>query len=310
VKLPAGFFSRSATRDDLEPIVRLWDACDVATYGEAAANREGLLFTWGSHWFDLTRDTRVVLGADGTLGAYAEISSPDQTDRWEVGVGVHPDLEGRGLGSALLTWSEEEARRRGGSRRIWNGAAAPNRRGIGLLESQGYVHIRTFSQMRIDLDASFGVGPAPEGVMVRSHVPGVDDRAAFEVIDEAFRDHFGWVPESFEDWWAHQFTDESFDPALGFVAEMDGAVVGAAVNGIIDDAGWVYELGVRPAWQRRGIGRALLRASMAAFAGRGIRMGRLGVDADNTSGAVDLYRSIGMRPIREWRVYEKSLSAD
>jgi ribosomal protein S18 acetylase RimI-like enzyme len=53
----------------------------------------------------------------------------------------------------------------------------------------------------------------------------------------------------------------------------------------------------------------LLRHSLAMFARDGIAVARIGVDTQNETGALDLYRSIGMRPIREWRVFEKLLDA-
>ena len=91
---------------------------------------------------------------------------------------------------------------------------------------------------------------------------------------------------------------------------MDGQIVGASINGVIDGTGWIYELGVRRAWQRRGIGRALLRHSFAMFAADGVGVARLGVDTENVTGALELYRSVGMRQVREWRLFEKHLEAD
>ena len=182
--------------------------------------------------------------------------------------------------------------------------------GLRLFEARGYRPIRTFWQMRIDLDPSFEAGPVPRDVTVRSHVEGVDDRAAYEAAEEAFASHFGWVHESFDEWWAHQRADETWEPGRGSVAEIDGRIVGASINGVIDGTGWIYELGVRNAWQGRGIGRALLRHSFERFARDGINVARLGVDTENVTGALELYRSVGMRSVREWRVFEKSIARD
>ena len=49
---------------------------------------------------------------------------------------------------------------------------------------------------------------------------------------------------------------------------------------------------------------------MAMFADRGLATARLGVDTENATGALDLYRSIGMRPVREWRLFEKTISRE
>lgn len=68
------------------------------------------------------------------------------------------------------------------------------------------------------------------------------------------------------------------------------------------DVGWVSILGVRPPWRGRGLGLALLRH---AFREIGRPTVRLGVDAENVSGAVRLYERAGMRVERRFDTYEK-----
>jgi mycothiol synthase len=78
--------------------------------------------------------------------------------------------------------------------------------------------------------------------------------------------------------------------------------VGASYRIVIEDGGvgWIGDLGVRPALQRRGIGKALLRRALADLSLRGFRLAQLNVDAQNETGAVQLYRSVGMTVHREW----------
>jgi len=314
VNLPEGYTARSAVGHDLDAVAALWDAWDLAYFGETdGSNRVGLQYEWGSPWVDLERDTRVVQMGDGTLAAYVFDAKRDPGDRFDVGAVVHPAHEGRGIGSAILAWTEEKSRAQlapSMSMPLWNATGAPNEGGIRLFEAHGYRHVRTFRQMVIDLDPSFEAGPAPGNVTVRGYVEGADDRAAHAVLDEAFSTHFGYISEPFEEWWEHQRADETFDPSLGFVAEADGQIVGASINGSIDGTGWIYEIGVGQAWQRRGIGRALVRHSFALFAAAGVKVARLGVDTENVKDALGLYRSVGMREAREWRVFEKRIEAD
>jgi mycothiol synthase len=309
VKLPPGYTARPATRDDLDEVAALIDAFDLAYFGDTDnANRIGLQFDWGAPWVDMERDTRVVHADDRTLAAYARHTRPDQSDRCETDGFVHPGHEDRGLGGAIVAWGEEQTRARmpGAVRApLWTATGGTNDRGLRLFRDRGYHHIRTFWQMLLELDPTFEAGPDPEGVVVRRNVVGQDDRAGHAALEEAFATHFGQIPQSFEQWLERSQADETFDAGLGFVADVDGEIVGAAVNGIIDDVGWVYELGVRPAWQRRGVGRALLRRSLEMLAKDGVPVVRLGVDTENETGALDLYRSVGMRPVREWRVFEK-----
>jgi mycothiol synthase len=162
----------------------------------------------------------------------------------------------------------------------------------------------------MDLDGSFEAGGAPEGVTIRPMVMEVDGPAAQSVLNTAFRSHFGHVEETFEGWLSQQEADDTWDPTLGLLAELDGTIVGFSNNGVIEGVGYVFELGVLPGLQGRGIGRALLRHSFSMLAERGIAKGRLGVDTQNVTGAVELYRSIGMTPVSEHRVVEKLIAAD
>ena len=58
---------------------------------------------------------------------------------------------------------------------------------------------------------------------------------------------------------------------------------------------------------QRGLATALLRHSFRDFRGRGATKVGLGVDGENTTGAVRLYESVGMRQVRRSDTYEKTL---
>ena len=313
MNLPPGFTSRPATLDDLDDVAALVREWDLKYVGESEAARAMLQYGWGAASFDMARDTRVIHAADGALAAFAQHTTPDPALRYEAFGPVHPRFEGRSLGSAILDWSETQTRfRMGGDSTtlLWNSVQANNAGAIRLLEASGYAPIRSFWQMTMDLDLSFEAGAAPEGVTIRPIVMEVDGPAAFSVLNTAFRTHFGHVEETFEGWLAQQEADDTWDPTLGLLAEVDGTIVGASNNGVIDGTGYVFELGVLPEMQGRGIGRALLRHSFAMLAARGVPRGRLGVDTQNVTGAVELYRSIGMTPASEHRVVEKRIASD
>jgi mycothiol synthase len=314
VKLPPGFTSRPATLGDLDGVAALVRAWEMKYVGESEAVRAMLQYEWGAASFDMERDTRVIHAADGALAAFVQHSTPDpELGRYDAFGPVDPSFEGRGLGSAIVDWTETETRSRigrGSTARLWNSVQAGNAGSIALLETRGYVTIRSFWQMTMDLDGSFDAGVPPEGVTIRPAVLAVDGPAAQSVLNTAFRSHFGHVEETFEAWMAQQEADDTWDPTLGLLAEVDGAIVGFSNNGVIDGIGYVFELGVLPEMQGRGIGRALLRHSFAMLAKRGITIGRLGVDTQNVTGAVELYRSIGMTQVSEHRVVEKLIAAD
>ncbi len=314
VNLPPGFTSRPATLEDLDDVATLVREWDLKYVGESEAARAMLQYEWGAASFDMERDTRVIHAADGALAAFAQHSTPDPgLLRYDAFGPVDPAFEGRGLGSAIIDWTEAETRSRigeGSTARLWNSVQVDNDGAIALFETYGYTPIRSFWQMTMDLDRSFDAGSAPEGVTIRPVVMEVDGPAAQSVLNTAFRSHFGHVEETFEEWLAQQEADDTWDPTLGLLAEVDGTIVGYSNNGVIDGVGYVFELGVLPEMQGRGIGRALLRHSFAMLAARGIPKGRLGVDTQNVTGAVELYRSVGLIPVSEHRVVEKLIAAD
>src|SRR5262249_54962469 len=112
----------------------------------------------------------------------------------------------------------------------------------------------------------------------------------------------------FESWRSYNLSD-SEDPALWRIAWAGDEVAGVCLNrpahGEDETVGWVGTLAVRRAFRRRGLGEALLRDSFRIFAERGKRSAGLGVDAENTTGAVALYERVGMRVMRRSDTWER-----
>jgi ribosomal-protein-alanine N-acetyltransferase len=62
----------------------------------------------------------------------------------EVGLGLRPDLTGRGLGSEFVEAGLQEARARFGPARLVLAVATFNRRAISVYERAGFVPVRTY----------------------------------------------------------------------------------------------------------------------------------------------------------------------
>ncbi len=183
-----------------------------------------------------------------------------------------------------------------------NGANRPAR---ALLEGQGYAAARHFWRMVIDLDAPPAPVAWPEGITVRPCASEADERAVFFATDEAFHDHWGYVPETYEEWRPRQ--KDASDTSLWFLAEADGEPAAAALCTYFLDMGWVRRIGVRRPWRRRGLGEALLRHAFGEFYRRGTTRIGLGVDASNPTGATRLYEKAGMHVVHEYALYQKEL---
>src|SRR6185295_6622867 len=176
------------------------------------------------------------------------------------------------------------------------------------LERHGFHAGRVFLRMEITLGDEPPRPVMPAGLELQALRVGADESALHEAQEEAFARHFRFVAQSREEWIRRRTTISTYDPALWLLA-WDGMQLAGAVLGYAESAmGWIGELGVRPRWRHRGLGRALLLASFAAFHARGERRVGLGVDAENADGATRLYESAGMRTTRHTSVYLKRVN--
>jgi ribosomal protein S18 acetylase RimI-like enzyme len=152
------------------------------------------------------------------------------------------------------------------------------------------------------------VAPAwPAGVAIRNPASEDDLRAAFAAYREAFRDHWGYAEQSYEEFVRTAIEVDSYDPSLWFLALDGEAVAGVLMGETLPDRGWVNDLAVRRPWRGRGLGEALLRHSFGEFYRRGQRIVALGVDSQNLTGATRLYERVGMRAERQYDICEKVL---
>ena len=307
--LPDGYVVRAPVMEDFGAVAGLVRASDLADFGELDYPEEELLADWkGSN---LEADAWAVFAPDGECAGYASISHREHV-RLDAEGFVHPRHLGRGVGTLLVRLTEARAREhvplapRGERVVLNNSINGRNAAACRLLEREGYEAVRHFLRMAIELGEMPPEPVWPEGVAARPCVAGRDERVVFEVSDEAFRDHWGHVPASFEEW-ERRKKHLGFDPGLWFLAESAGEAAGAAVCEERPEMGWVDELAVRRAWRRRGLGLALLRHALREFYRRGKRKVALGVDSESLTGATRLYERAGMRADRIHTVYRKEL---
>lgn len=87
-------------------------------------------------------------------------------------------------------------------------------------------------------------------------------------------------------------TKREVQPELFLVALSDDQLVGTAMAGFDGHRGWVYYLGVDPAFQRRGIGTSLMKRVEARLIGMGCPKLNLQIRAQN-SDVQAFYESLG-----------------
>jgi mycothiol synthase len=256
------------------------------------------------------RDT-VVLERDGEsvgLGmAMRDPASVGSAMHW-FGM-VDPAHHGRSLGAWFVSWADDVVRQRQdeGPFDVRTMCPAVDDAAHRLFGTAGYEQVRLSWDMAIELSSGAPpIGALPPGVDVRTFEAGRDERTLWEVEEAAFAEHFGFAPSPFESFEAEWYRAEDWDPSRVLLAEVDGRVVGELAWFDTDPDGYIGNLGVLKEYRRRGIARALLQIAFADIAAAGFERATLSVDTENATGAVAVYRTAGMEPIRESHVFQRT----
>jgi ribosomal protein S18 acetylase RimI-like enzyme len=207
----------------------------------------------------------------------------------------------------LLDWAERRAREKG--HRSLAGGWSTNDALFRELEERGYRLVRNSHRMEIDLSEQPELPSWPEGIEARAYRTG-DEKVLYEMQQEVFEDSWENIAIPYDEWAHWLLQPPMFVPDLWFLALGDGEPAGFAIchpHPDSPDLGWVGILGVRRAWRRRGLGRALLLKAFEEFRSRGLPRAGLGVDAESLTGAHRLYERAGMHVAARYDIYERDL---
>ena len=308
-ELPEGFSTRAPAREDAEAVAALISACQIADTGVSDMSVEELLDDW--HPLDLTEEAVLVTAPDGRAAAYADVINHSFVTVSVYGY-VHPDYRGMGIGGYLVAWGERwthdhmpraQENARVVVQHYVNSANEAARR---LFDSTGYAPVRGVYVMETRLDEAPPHPHWPAGISIRTFVPGRDERAVYEAVEDAFRDLWGRPRNPFERF-VSETEKESFDPSLWFLAVEGDEIAGVTLCKTLAGEGWVAVVGVRRPWRNRGLGLALLRHAFTEYHRRGTRRVSLSVDAESITGAPRLYERAGMRVRESYMIYLKEL---
>jgi mycothiol synthase len=232
-----------------------------------------------------------IAAVDGGIAGYAYLDPPSaQTDDGEVTgeLVIHPEHRRRGLGRALA--GELAAAAGGHVLRLWAHGDLPA--AAALARAAGFDRFRALWQMRRSLREPLGQPVFPAGRTLRTFVPGRDEDEWLGLNGRAFAKHpeqGGWTRHDLE----LREQEPWFDPAGFFIAERDGRMTGFHWTKVHHpDLGEVYVVGVDPAEQGSGLGRALTLAGLRHLRDRGVTQAMLYVDEDNVP-AIRMYEALG-----------------
>jgi mycothiol synthase len=231
--------------------------------------------------------------AQDLAGFAVVVEEPDGTGVVEIA--VHPSYRNQGVANRLVGTLKSSRGLDG--LKAWshgNHEAAAD-----LAARYGYGPIRELWKMRLTTAAAdLPDARLPDGVSIRPFVPGKDEEAWLEANRQAFAHHPEQGSLTRADLQARM--DEAwFDPAGFLLAEdRDGRLLGYhwtkvhPQHGTHPAIGEVYVVGVTPAAQGMGLGKALTIAGIRHLQQQGLHAVMLYTDADNTP-AVSLYRRLG-----------------
>jgi len=256
------------------------------------------------------RGGRHLLAVDGgTLVGYAHLDTGGDAFGNQVAEAVvHPAHRRLGHGTRLVRAVLDGAAPR---LRIWSHgdhpAAARIASGLGL------ERVRELLKMRLDHDTPLPGFAWPDGVTVRTFEPGRDEAELVAVNKRAF----DWHPEQGQltvDDVRDTERESWFDPGGFFLAvrddkgekdDKDGKVVGFHWTKVHpDNVGEVYVVGVDPAAQGGGLGRALTLKGLHHLRDQGLGDTILYVESDNAP-ALAVYRKLGFEVAQTDVAYQR-----
>jgi GNAT superfamily N-acetyltransferase len=297
--------------DDVERVTDFLNLCEIDESGKPDYEIDEVRETWAEA--DLSRNMLLVITPEGDVVGSMEIS-PERGGVFDAFGYTHPEHRGRGMGRFLVEWSEWRARDEELSdwspavRILRNWIATANERAVSLLEGAGYAWFKRFVRMEITLDAEPEPASLPEGVLFREVDIERDLPGIYDVVDESFAEHWSGSPRTFEDW-RKTAQGYGFDPVLWTQAFRGDQRVAVAIGQNMSGYGWVKWVGVLKPERGRGLGKALLQQQFRTFWRKGITTVGLGVDTENTTGAIALYTGAGMSVSHSNDAYEKSVMA-
>ena len=303
--LPPGHSVRPATREDAAAVAKVIASADEADGAPRDTDIEDVEEFWRE--LDPAKDALVAEDANGRVVGYVDMVR--QGTKTHIDGYVHPAARGRGVGAELLRRAEASVRARDGELVLHATVVAGAKASERLLEQNGYRYVRSFFRMRIRLDGRPPQPRWPEGISIRRYVPGEDDRAMHEALDEAFQDHWGHESRQLEEFIRAQAQSEQLVAEASLFALEGEEIAGAVLSKRRFGGGWIQSLGVRRPWRRRGLGLALLQHAFVSLYDLGERSIGLGVDAENTTGATRLYERAGMHVEVRYDTYEKRVPA-
>jgi mycothiol synthase len=315
---------RPLTIEDAPALTRAWASVEAVDHTGEHYSEQDLRDVLEDESIELARDTLAAVAPGGDMVAFAWVHGSAtvlDVDRLWVDGAVLPAARRHGLGRRLLEWAEEQAtslhRERHpevpGATRVVVHQNNPGKQA--LVRAAGYEPARWAYTMTRGMEAPIPDVPhAPPGLTVTPYAAERDE-AVRHAHREAFADDWGATPPDKQEWSHWYVPATTFRPEVSWLVLDGEEVVGyllthfweadAAATGVRE--AYVGQLGVRPAWRRRGLGGLLLATALRSYRAGGYERAALSVDTANATGALGLYERAGFAKTDTWVTWLKPL---
>ena len=231
-------------------------------------------------------------------------------------LGVIPRFRRKGIGRELTKRALQSLKERGmETAETWTREDRPVCKR--LFESMGFELIRVFSTMKQNLDSLPSNIGEHKGIKIRPMKGNMDDIKLLNwIINETFKEHFDFRPETVEET-RHWVENRPWcDIAEYFFGYLDKRLVGHVGVGIDSKfieyqgikRGWINTIGVLKDLRRKGIGTSLILHGMKSLKSKGMIEAAIGVDDSNPTKAIELYKKVGFKVIHKDLTYLKRMT--
>jgi mycothiol synthase len=310
--LAPGLIGRPAELSDAEAIFELVSAYNTAIVGFPDITLDDVRDDLAEPGFDSVTDSWLVFDSDERLVGYGWACANGDSDEVDVDVLTTDSAVAEWLFDRVSERALEMGRAHGNaSVTLHKGIYRDDHDMKARLEARGFTPVTTFQRMRIDHVGPVPTPVPPPGVTIREATDVATRRDAHAIHKASFAEHFGFVRRPYDEWAERYEVMSTFDWPQMWVADLDGRPVAfcGRTDQFVEDeeCGYVQSIGVLPDARGRGIAAYLLRRAFAIDAADG-RVGTLlHVDSNNTTPALGLYESVGMRSVLVVDVWERIL---
>jgi mycothiol synthase len=313
---------RPITRDDEAAVVELASTCFTSDGGlHFLYEPESIISRYfpSTPWIGMGAFTSSKL-----LVACSTVSLGEDADkrRGTIVGQVRPGWRGKGIGTALIHWSQGQSRSLIANDEI---ASASTNRWLRndsflasdeiateslteparhLYQTHGFKCVTESLIMRRDLHLPIPENSFPPDITITNWQSDLIDQF-FQAYDGAFRERPGfpgWTVAEWIDWW----TTDDFRPEWSLLARSGDQPVGFLNASANPPHGFVMQVGVIPTQRRRGIGSGLILETMHRMRAAGMASTQLTVNINNP-GAIQTYVDLGYETIGRRARFEKMM---